>query len=67
MTRWWGPGAFGVALYSVLQFASVTAAGLAFFMGRFLAAAWLLALAGGIGLRLWRARRQGARRPVSRR
>ena len=52
------PLGVGLLLDLALRAFAVTGAGLAFFMGRFLLAAALLAIAAGISLRLWRARRR---------
>ncbi|MBQ0961853.1 hypothetical protein KAK06_23145 [Ideonella sp. 4Y11] len=56
------PIGVGLLLDVVLRLGAVSGAGLALLMGRFLLAGVLAAVALGITLRLWRARR-GARRP----
>jgi hypothetical protein len=58
------PVGLAVLLDVLLRLGAVSAAGLAFFMGKFLLAGVLAAVALGITLRLWRARR--AVRPPSR-
>ena len=52
------PEAFGAIFYIGLRLASVSAAGLAFFMGKFLLAAVLAGVAVGVWLRLWRRTRR---------
>lgn len=60
------PVGVGLLLDVVLRLGAVSGAGLALLMGRFLLAGVLAAVALGITLRLWRARRRarpGTRRP----
>jgi hypothetical protein len=51
------PLGVGLLLDTVLRLGAVSGAALAFFMGKLLLAGVLAAVAAGISLRLWRARR----------